>query len=50
MDWSHWPVVNRVTGATFQRFPAWSQLVYADMRLTGSQWKVAAIEVQAGAC
>jgi hypothetical protein len=50
MDWSHWPVVNRVTGVPLQRFAAWSQLVYADMVLTSGEWKVASIQVQAGAC
>jgi hypothetical protein len=50
MDWSHWPVVNRETGVSFQRFAAWSQLVYVDTVLIGGQWKVASIQVQAGAC
>jgi hypothetical protein len=50
MDWSAWPVVNRQTGAVFQSFAPWSQLVYASMVLRGSQWKVAVIQVQAGAC
>jgi hypothetical protein len=50
MDWSGWPVVNRQTGVAFQSFAPWSQLVYAAMVLQGGQWKVAAIQVQAGAC
>lgn len=50
MDWSNWPVLNRTTGVSFQRFAAWSQLVYADMILQGGQWKVSMIQVQAGAC
>lgn len=50
MDWSAWPVVNRATGVTFQRFAPWSQLVYARMTLIGGQWKAATIRVQAAAC
>lgn len=50
MDWSSWPVVNRTTGVTFQRFSPWSQLVYAQMTLVHGQWKAASVRVQAAAC
>ena len=50
MDWSTWPVLNRTTGATYQQFPQWSQLVYADVAATGGQWRVQRITVKATAC
>lgn len=50
MDWSPWPVVNRTTGAAFQSFAPWSELVHATVRLTETGWKVATIQTQPGAC
>ncbi len=50
MDWSTWPVINKTTGATYQQFPQWSQLVYADVAATGGQWRVQRITVKAAAC
>lgn len=50
MDWSTWPVVNRTTGARFQQFPQWSQLVYAHMVLIDDHWKAAMVRVEAAAC
>ena len=50
MDWSGWPVVNRTTGALFQQFPAWSQLVRADVVASGGKWKVQRITVTAVLC
>ena len=50
MDWSTWPVLNKTTGAPYQRFPKWSQLVYADVAATGGQWRVQRITVKAAAC
>lgn len=50
MDWSSWPVVNRVTGAKFQQFAPWSQLLYAKMVLVAGHWKATTVRVQAAAC
>jgi hypothetical protein len=50
MDWSGWPVVNRTTGAAFQQFARYSQLVSGQVVLTAGRWKVATIQVQAAAC
>lgn len=50
MDWSHWPVVNRTTGAAFQQFAPYSQLVKGQMVFAKGTWKLATIQVQATAC
>lgn len=50
MDWSAWPVANRVTGATYQAFPGWSQLVTADMVSTDGHWRVNRISIKTVAC
>jgi hypothetical protein len=49
-DWSSWPVVNRVTGAPFQQFDSYSQLVSGQVTFSQGQWKLATIRVQDAPC
>jgi hypothetical protein len=50
MDWSQWPVVNRTTGAAFQQFAPYSQLVKGQMVFAEGAWKLATIQVRAVSC
>ena len=49
-DWSSWPVVNRATGAVFQQFDPYSQLVSGQMVFSQGQWRLATIKVQDAPC
>jgi hypothetical protein len=50
MDWSTWPVVNRRTGAIFQEFAVYSQLVDSRMAFADNRWRVATVRVRDVPC